>query len=635
MTTARTRNRRHAHLVWGILIACVLLALPALAQDPVVTAADPPSAEQETIDLEVPITGDNFDKDAEVRFLVTGTENEGGIHVKKVKSLGPGKLKATVDVDADAVVDDFDIEVMSRGRTGKGIELFRVIEKVNPAQDTIPPGDVTVQLVGTSYNEVFLEWIAPADDGYDPASGSILTYDADCIEGDVIIDPSTWGQERPGCWIWDSTFDYARSSWAEAPGNLESVRITGGQAGFRPGTTYSLAIRARDLARNSSGISNTVTFTTEEFGIGEGWTVQRVPFSIGQPLGHGFDTEGHPVIAALYDGHIRILTGTSIGADGQWQWTAEDVSGSADSFALDSSGTPVFAWMKRINLRRYQVVYTFFDGIEWVTEVVENDNSQEWGPVNLSFDLDGRPVLSYYLGGDVKLARRTASGDWAIDVVANEPGIEKGPRALIALAFDSSGTPAVAYSVDVDREDGFLEPDAVKFATLVDGNWHVEEVFARPRSGGEGLACQLAFDVEAGNFAILNSSELVAAEMCRRAGQAWSCGEAFPAQPPDFCGFPACPVPRWLAIDGFGDIFAPYQIGRSVRLASSADGATWAQEFIDSTSWRPEFYESSIGINPAGPFLALDPSASPTLSWMWKRDDWQPGDFDLYFAWKP
>jgi hypothetical protein len=57
-------------------------------------------------------------------------------------------------------------------------------------------------------------------------------------------------------------------------------------------------------------------------------------------------------------------------------------------------------------------------------------------------------------------------------------------------------------------------------------------------------------------------------------------------------------------------------------------------EFVDGTGWRPEFQDTPTGINPTGPYLALDPSGSPTLSWMWKRDDWQPGDFDLYFAWK-
>ena len=66
------------------------------------------------IDLEGTVEGDNFAKGAEVEFFVNGTQNPGGIHVKKVKVLGPKKLKATIDVDADATVDDFDIQIMSR-----------------------------------------------------------------------------------------------------------------------------------------------------------------------------------------------------------------------------------------------------------------------------------------------------------------------------------------------------------------------------------------------------------------------------------------------------------------------------------------------------------------------------------------
>jgi hypothetical protein len=116
MTTTPAGNRSQARLAWGILVTCFLLALPALAQDPVVTAADPSSAEQETYDLDVMVTGDNFGADSVVDFLLSETGTPGGIHVKKVKRQGPKNLKVTIDVDADAVVDDFDIQVMSRGR---------------------------------------------------------------------------------------------------------------------------------------------------------------------------------------------------------------------------------------------------------------------------------------------------------------------------------------------------------------------------------------------------------------------------------------------------------------------------------------------------------------------------------------
>ena len=177
-----------------LVISFLMLSAPSVAQDPIPTAADPSSAEQETYDLEVTVTGDNFGKDSVVKFLVTGTEEEGGIKVKNVKSLGPQKLKVTVDVEAGAVVDDFDIEVMSRGRTGKGTELFRVLEKEHPTQDTTPPGAVTVEYLGTEYNEVFLEWTAPADDGYDPASGPAHYYAIKCLPGDVEIDLSNWSQ---------------------------------------------------------------------------------------------------------------------------------------------------------------------------------------------------------------------------------------------------------------------------------------------------------------------------------------------------------------------------------------------------------------------------------------------------------
>jgi hypothetical protein len=95
-----------------------------------VTAANPPSAVQGTIALDVEVTGSGFNNSASVRFYVTGTADTGGITVKKVNVNSSKKLIATIDVADTAIVNNFDIEVaLSNGRKGKGTTLFSVQQK--------------------------------------------------------------------------------------------------------------------------------------------------------------------------------------------------------------------------------------------------------------------------------------------------------------------------------------------------------------------------------------------------------------------------------------------------------------------------------------------------------------------------
>jgi hypothetical protein len=117
-------------------LAVVLLAVMPLivvGAPPVqVNAADPSSAPQGTISLDVTVSGSGFDSSAQVEFLVTGTTNPGGVIVRNVTVTGPKKLVATIDVAETAVVAQFDVEVrLSGGRKGKGTTLFAVLAKAN------------------------------------------------------------------------------------------------------------------------------------------------------------------------------------------------------------------------------------------------------------------------------------------------------------------------------------------------------------------------------------------------------------------------------------------------------------------------------------------------------------------------
>jgi WD40 repeat protein len=117
------------------ILAFMLLALLAAGSASAqvqVTAADPSSATQGTTSLDVTISGSGFDSTAQVQFLLTGTENPGGIVVRKVAVRSAKRLVATIDVADTAVIDRFDIVVtLSSGRKGKGTTLFTVLRKTN------------------------------------------------------------------------------------------------------------------------------------------------------------------------------------------------------------------------------------------------------------------------------------------------------------------------------------------------------------------------------------------------------------------------------------------------------------------------------------------------------------------------
>ena len=146
MTQRILSGRTYSGCLTMVLTLLLASSSSVAAQSEIqVNTADPSTTEQGTYDLEVMVGGENFPSDAEVDFFVSGTQDPGGITVKKVKRQGPKNLKVTIDVDEAAQTElKFDIQVRSRrgGRSGKGTELFAVQQKSN-SQDTTPPGEPT------------------------------------------------------------------------------------------------------------------------------------------------------------------------------------------------------------------------------------------------------------------------------------------------------------------------------------------------------------------------------------------------------------------------------------------------------------------------------------------------------------
>jgi hypothetical protein len=127
--------RTFAALLNPLFLGFVLLSLSGgisavQAQQVQVTAADPASTAQGTINLNVKVTGKGFKNGAKAKWFVTGTTDPGGVTVNSTTFVNSGELTANITVADSAVVANFDIQVLnSDGRGGKGTELFAITAK--------------------------------------------------------------------------------------------------------------------------------------------------------------------------------------------------------------------------------------------------------------------------------------------------------------------------------------------------------------------------------------------------------------------------------------------------------------------------------------------------------------------------
>src|SRR5215831_17260946 len=107
-----------------LFLCCVLfVALAGLgtqraAAQIKVNGANPNNATQGTTNLDVIISGNGFKKGVKAQWFVTGTTNPGGVTVNSTTFNSSAQLTANVTVAGDAVIGNFDIQVMNTdGRT--------------------------------------------------------------------------------------------------------------------------------------------------------------------------------------------------------------------------------------------------------------------------------------------------------------------------------------------------------------------------------------------------------------------------------------------------------------------------------------------------------------------------------------
>jgi len=121
-----------------LLVTGLVVSQAVLAQKISVSAADPASAVQGTLNLDVEISGNGFDETVDVvEFLlpcsVEPCTDNGNVIVKHFNVNSRRTIVANIDVLDSAVVADYDIAVSStsRGRGGKGTTLFKVQSSKN------------------------------------------------------------------------------------------------------------------------------------------------------------------------------------------------------------------------------------------------------------------------------------------------------------------------------------------------------------------------------------------------------------------------------------------------------------------------------------------------------------------------
>jgi hypothetical protein len=126
---------KHATVTLAVEILAVVACLtigPSVYGQIQVTSATPSSAPQSTVNLNVAISGNGFARGAQAEFFITGTTNPGGVTVNSTAFNNKRSLTANITVSDTATIANFDVQVTSSGRTGKGTELFAVTAKGTP-----------------------------------------------------------------------------------------------------------------------------------------------------------------------------------------------------------------------------------------------------------------------------------------------------------------------------------------------------------------------------------------------------------------------------------------------------------------------------------------------------------------------
>lgn len=618
-----------------LLLAALLVAgLPAGAQTISVTSAVPAETEQGTLGLVVAIGGAGFDRGSKVAFYVTGTTNPGGVVVKSVRYRNAKSLEATIDVAPDAQVQlKFDVQVQSGTRTGKGTELFKVIQKVTGG-DVTPPGTITdlrVVAGAVGYNTAVLTWTAPANDGFEESSGPATQYDIRVRKDS----PECGGPFTMAVWV-DSSWTgphadpcHAFVGWyaAGAPGTTESRLVNN----LAPDTWYWAAIRASDDTPQGSNWSFLPDPSQQlHFRTGPApYTPWATAFVDACPVIDtnckmwwprlAFDGDGNP--ALLYnkrnDPTLAIWTGGTWPTAGSWQTEiapAADGGNAAFDLAFDPiTGEPAIAsYVPALSATK---LYRRISGA-WQSETVATGfvRSLEFGFAPPTGTDGAVPTVAYtYEKGKttyLRVAQKVGSS-WITDSVAS--GVTGGSLARVHLAFDAVSDPAVAFI----QEDG--GGGRLVLASRKGARWTIDPLPDAPAvfQPNTLMFAELAFNPARGTFSVVGQHrgpDLFVSQLryCEGNVGSWSC-------------LPE-PLFQW---DGLAQ--------SGISLAAGEEGSIYVGMTYEHTlvvlvrdpttlSWVTEFVDWNAGSGPQD--LHVGPGGRPTIVYRGLHDSTGAGGSD-------
>lgn len=590
-----------------VLAGLLLAALPAGAQVIKVTSAVPAESDQGALGVVVTIGGENFPANSKVAFYVTGTKNPGGIAVKGVRFRDSKTLEATIDVAPDAqTLLSFDIQVSSGSRTGKGTELFKVIQKVTGG-DITPPGTITdlrVVAGAVGYNTAMIEWTAPADDGGGPATQYDIRVRKDAPECGgpftmaVWVDSSWTGPHADPC--------HAFVSWpaAGAPGTTESRLVDS----LAPDTWYYAAVRARDDSPQGpnwsllpdpsqqlhflTGPAPSTSWTTA---IVDACPVTNTSCGMWWPR-LAFDGSGNP--ALLYNKTLATWTGGTWPTEGSWQFeiapAGEGGNGAFDLAFHPITGEPAIAsYVPALSA----TMFYRRTSSAWLSETVATGfvRSLEFGFAPPTVTDGAVPTVAYtYEKGKstyLKVAQKVGTS-WITDTVAS--GVTGGALARVHLAFDADSDPAVAFIQDYSGGRRLV------LASRKGATWTVDPLPDAPAVFQPNTLsfAELAFNPARGTFSVvgqhLGPDYLVSqVRYCEGTVGSWSC---LPEPLFQWDG-------RWqaglsLAAGDEGSVYVGTAYERTlVVLARDPATLSWVTEFVD---WNANSGPQDLHVGPGG-----------------------------------
>jgi hypothetical protein len=187
------RSLLSAVIVMGVMLS----AHTAAAQNVSVTAANPNTGAQGTTSLVVKISGKNFAPGAKTDFFLSGTTNPAGITVHGTQWISASEVDATIDIADTASLALFDIKVTNTatGRSGKGSDMFSVIQKTQQQQVSYTYADAVtfrdaVAAPGTAGDGIVSDGNSTYSNGLQGVSVQIFTGST----GDLILNVGTSGR---------------------------------------------------------------------------------------------------------------------------------------------------------------------------------------------------------------------------------------------------------------------------------------------------------------------------------------------------------------------------------------------------------------------------------------------------------